>query len=107
MVLTPEEQAYFNRFGNLRITGSEGGQYEIGVRSQSGNIRPLTTVKVGVKNFMYSGARTAGPDNLLCAHPSPWTPDGLRLPLLDAIATQVLTIKVNEKHFLKTAFIYL
>jgi hypothetical protein len=107
MVLTPEEQHYFTRHRKIIITGSEGGRYEVRLGGDTGNIRPLQTVKVGIRNALFSGGRAAGPDNLLCAHPKRHLNDGNTLPLMDSIATQVLTIKANEKHFLRTAFIYL
>lgn len=107
-VLTPEEQHHYTKTGNITITGSKGGKYEVGTGSCSGNIRPLQSVWVGTD----LRRRRATPTNLLCAHPRLHHHDAHgyylgTLPVLDAIVTQVLTIKADEKHFLRTALIYL
>lgn len=88
----------------IEITGSQGGRYRLTTDSQTGNITPLTEVKIGSYGGIFG--KRAGPNNRLCAHPSPYTRGGDRLPLLDAIATQVLVIKVDEGKFLRTALIY-
>ena len=114
-ILTPEERAYYKRTGRVAIRGSNGGEYEIRTDHCSGNIRPLNRVWVSAPYGNPVRARPVGPDNLLCAHPRLdiyeqrgddrlWT---ARLPMLDAIATQILTIKADEKHFLRTALVYL
>jgi hypothetical protein len=110
-VLTPEERAVLDMTQRLIITGSEGGRYEIGLRSCSGNIKPLQPVTLGVGSNWFHQRRTANEFNMLCAHPPRhvYDDDGVwrgQLPLMDAIVTQVLTIKANERHFLRTALIY-
>lgn len=109
-VLSPEER--LNYRAQLRrevtITGSEGGRYKVRMGSYSGNIVPLTPVWIGP---VYR-RRRAGPSNTLCAHPrlDLYNQNGAwrgRMPAMDAIVTQVLTIKADEKHFLRTALLYL
>lgn len=90
MRLLPEiEQARFRDQRVIRVCGSAGGLYEI----EHGYQR-------NVYGLAEDGTRTG---ERYCAHPRMDGEDGQRLPYVDAMIAQLLTIQIDEPAFLAVA----
>ena len=108
-VLSPSERAMFIRLRRFEVTGSKGGRYRISTYGDTGNIENLTPVRLTQYGGMFG--KKVEPGRTLCAHPRRYIEDQDgrylgALPLLDRIATQVIVIKADEEHFLRTAYLY-
>ena len=102
-VLNEEERARFLRTGQIIITGSNGGKYEIKRHTITGNVIPQQSVH-SASGYVRVGAK-------LCAHPpmAVFNEDTRRhepLPLTDGLISQILAIKADEDMFLRTAFFF-
>jgi hypothetical protein len=84
--LTEEQKTELERHGRFHVTGSKGRRYCIRTTGQSGNVDLLTD----------KGEVQAS----LCAHPCGYLPDG------DAWLMQMLEIRNDEDHFLRTANVH-
>ena len=84
--LTDEQKTELERHGRFHVTGSRGRRYCIRTEGQSGNVDLLTD----------KGQVQAS----LCAHPRGYLPDG------DAWLMQMLEIRQDEDHFLRTANVH-
>ena len=86
LILTAPEWLEWERFGSVRIFGSEGGRYEINP-SWSGHIFRLDP-------------ETDAPTHKLCYHPP------MALPVEDRVASLVMEMKSNERQILEQANIH-
>jgi hypothetical protein len=92
-LLSPEQQASYERDQAFVVIGSAGGIYRI---------RPGSAGNVDWIDPANSGHEVAG---VLCAHPQLWTPDG-SLPDPDVALAQMLALTTDEAGFVATANVH-
>ena len=98
-LLSPENQRRLEARATIRITGSDGGQYEIETTGgTTGNI----IRRAGGRDTPRIPSTYRG---RLCCHPRLTLPEG-QLPHYDAIGAQVLMLENDEPAFLTLANIY-
>ena len=90
IVVGSEEYERWKQTGEVRVTGSEGGEYRV-LRGYQGNV-----------DWYENGVKTAS----FCAHPRMKLANGDHLPYVDAVASQVLALMHDEFQFIATANVY-
>ena len=98
-LLSPENQRRLEARTTIRITGSDGGAYEI--ETAGGATGNIIRRSAGVDHPRIPGSYRGR----LCCHPRLSLPEG-QLPHYDAIASQCLMIESDEPGFLSLANIY-
>jgi hypothetical protein len=84
-ILTEAEWEEWRRYDSVRVVGSEGGVYEVGV---------------GWEGMLFKIGIDGEPEQKLCCHPSTQYPTG------DRMATMILALRTNEAEIIRKANVH-
>lgn len=85
LILTDEEWQEWRRYESVRIVGSGGGVYEVGV---------------GWEGMLFKIGIDGEPEKKLCCHPS------TRYPTADRVATMILALRADEVGVIRKANVH-
>jgi hypothetical protein len=91
-LLNDDDREYFERTRCVRVTGSNGGQYELECNDFTGNVRKRVAEVDGVFRWQR-----------YCAHIPHRDRYGHRMPEYDNVIAQLLALRTDELGFLRTA----